>query len=138
METTVYRNQPADGLSDYMYEVARKDELIDAMAKVASCSQARYSDPGRRGGKAQDRNSNSLFNFSTRYSGGGSGGRVLEENGRHAKLIVPVAINKGLRTTISLKKGNSVQLIGLGTFSATAPKKVAKFKAGKALADTVK
>ena len=73
-----------------------------------------------------------------RESGGGSGGRVLEENGRHATLIVPVAINKGLRATISLKKGNSVQLIGLGTFSATAPKKVAKFKAGKALADTVK
>ncbi|MDF1672966.1 MAG: HU family DNA-binding protein [Vicingaceae bacterium] len=56
----------------------------------------------------------------------------------------------------SLKKGNSVQLIGFGTFSISkraartgrnpqtgaaikiAAKKVAKFKAGKALADTVK
>ena len=58
--------------------------------------------------------------------------------------------------TGSLKKGNSVQLIGFGTFSISAraartgrnpqtgaaikiaAKKVAKFKAGKALADTVK
>lgn len=56
----------------------------------------------------------------------------------------------------SLKKGDSVQLIGFGTFSISkraartgrnpqtgkeikiAAKKVAKFKAGKALADTVK
>jgi len=56
----------------------------------------------------------------------------------------------------SLKKGNSVQLIGFGTFSISkraartgrnpqtgaaikiAAKKVAKFKAGKALADQVK
>ena len=56
----------------------------------------------------------------------------------------------------SLKKGDSVQLIGFGTFSVSkraartgrnpqtgkeikiAAKKVAKFKAGKALADTVK
>ncbi|MBO7055070.1 MAG: HU family DNA-binding protein [Bacteroidales bacterium] len=56
----------------------------------------------------------------------------------------------------SLKKGNSVQLIGFGTFSVQkkaarkgrnpqtgkeikiAAKKVAKFKAGKALADLVK
>ena len=56
----------------------------------------------------------------------------------------------------SLKKGNAVQLIGFGTFSISkraarsgrnpqtgatikiAAKKVAKFKAGKALADTVK
>jgi len=58
--------------------------------------------------------------------------------------------------TGSLKKGNSVQLIGFGTFSISnraarsgrnpqtgatiqiKAKKVAKFKAGKALADTVK
>ena len=58
--------------------------------------------------------------------------------------------------TGSLKKGDSVQLIGFGTFSISAraardgrnpqtgatikiaAKKVAKFKAGKALADTVK
>jgi len=58
--------------------------------------------------------------------------------------------------TKTLKKGNSVQLIGFGTFSISkraarsgrnpqtgatikiAAKKVAKFKAGKALADTVK
>jgi len=58
--------------------------------------------------------------------------------------------------TGSLKKGNAVQLIGFGTFSISkraartgrnpqtgaaikiAAKKVAKFKAGKALADTVK
>ena len=58
--------------------------------------------------------------------------------------------------TGSLKKGNSVQLIGFGTFSVSkraarsgrnpqtgatikiTAKKVAKFKAGKALADTVK
>ena len=58
--------------------------------------------------------------------------------------------------TGSLKKGNSIQLIGFGTFSISeraartgrnpqtgaaiqiAAKKVAKFKAGKALADTVK
>ena len=58
--------------------------------------------------------------------------------------------------TGSLKKGNSVQLIGFGTFSISAraartgrnpqtgatikiaAKKVAKFKAGKALAETVK
>jgi DNA-binding protein HU-beta len=58
--------------------------------------------------------------------------------------------------TGSLKKGNPVQLIGFGTFSISkraartgrnpqtgkeikiAAKKVAKFKAGKALADTVK
>ena len=58
--------------------------------------------------------------------------------------------------TGSLKKGKSVQLIGFGTFSISkraarsgrnpqtgatikiAAKKVAKFKAGKALADTVK
>lgn len=56
----------------------------------------------------------------------------------------------------SLKKGDSVQLIGFGTFSISkraartgrnpqtgkeikiAAKKVAKFKAGKALAETVK
>jgi len=56
----------------------------------------------------------------------------------------------------SLKKGKAVQLIGFGTFSVSAraartgrnpqtgatikiaAKKVAKFKAGKALADTVK
>ncbi|MCB0380453.1 MAG: HU family DNA-binding protein [Flavobacteriales bacterium] len=56
----------------------------------------------------------------------------------------------------SLKKGDSVQLIGFGTFSISkraartgrnpqtgkeikiAAKKVAKFKAGKALADVVK
>ncbi|MCC7331208.1 MAG: HU family DNA-binding protein [Flavobacteriales bacterium] len=56
----------------------------------------------------------------------------------------------------SLKKGDSVQLIGFGTFSVSkraartgrnpqtgkeikiAAKKVAKFKAGKALADVVK
>lgn len=56
----------------------------------------------------------------------------------------------------SLKKGNNVQLIGFGTFSISkraartgrnpqtgatikiAAKKVAKFKAGKALADQVK
>ncbi len=56
----------------------------------------------------------------------------------------------------SLKKGNAVQLIGFGTFSISkraartgrnpqtgaaikiAAKKVAKFKAGKALGDTVK
>ncbi|MCB9334557.1 MAG: HU family DNA-binding protein [Flavobacteriales bacterium] len=56
----------------------------------------------------------------------------------------------------ALKKGDSVQLIGFGTFSVSkraartgrnpqtgkeikiAAKKVAKFKAGKALADTVK
>lgn len=56
----------------------------------------------------------------------------------------------------SLKKGDSVQLIGFGTFSISkraarvgrnpqtgkelkiAAKKVAKFKAGKSLADTVK
>jgi len=56
----------------------------------------------------------------------------------------------------SLKKGDGVQLIGFGTFSISkraartgrnpqtgatikiAAKKVAKFKAGKALADTVK
>jgi len=56
----------------------------------------------------------------------------------------------------SLKKGNAVQLIGFGTFSISnraartgrnpqtgatiqiKAKKVAKFKAGKALADTVK
>ena len=56
----------------------------------------------------------------------------------------------------SLKKGNSIQLIGFGTFSISnraaragrnpqtgatiqiAAKKVAKFKAGKALADSVK
>ena len=58
--------------------------------------------------------------------------------------------------TGSLKKGNSVQLIGFGTFSISnraarsgrnpqtgatiqiKAKKVAKFKAGKALAETVK
>jgi len=58
--------------------------------------------------------------------------------------------------TKSLKSGNNVQLIGFGTFSISAraartgrnpqtgkeikiaAKKVAKFKAGKALADTVK
>ncbi len=58
--------------------------------------------------------------------------------------------------TKSLKGGDSVQLIGFGTFSISdrsarigrnpqtgkeikiAAKKVAKFKAGKALADTVK
>ncbi|MDB4533344.1 HU family DNA-binding protein [Vicingaceae bacterium] len=58
--------------------------------------------------------------------------------------------------TGSLKKGDAVQLIGFGTFSISAraarsgrnpqtgatiqikAKKVAKFKAGKALADTVK
>jgi DNA-binding protein HU-beta len=58
--------------------------------------------------------------------------------------------------TGSLKKGNAVQLIGFGTFSISnraaragrnpqtgatiqiKAKKVAKFKAGKALADTVK
>ncbi len=58
--------------------------------------------------------------------------------------------------TKSLKGGNNVQLIGFGTFSISAraartgrnpqtgkeikiaAKKVAKFKAGKALADTVK
>ena len=58
--------------------------------------------------------------------------------------------------TGSLKKGNSVQLIGFGTFSISnraarsgrnpqtgatiqiKAKKVAKFKAGKALADTVR
>jgi len=58
--------------------------------------------------------------------------------------------------TGSLKKGNSVQLIGFGTFSISAraaragrnpqtgatiqikAKKVAKFKAGKALAESVK
>jgi len=58
--------------------------------------------------------------------------------------------------TGSLKKGNSVQLIGFGTFSISAraartgrnpqtgatikiaAKKVAKFKAGKTLAETVK
>lgn len=58
--------------------------------------------------------------------------------------------------TGSLKKGNSVQLIGFGTFSISAraarngrnpqtgatikiaAKKVAKFKAGKALAETVR
>jgi DNA-binding protein HU-beta len=58
--------------------------------------------------------------------------------------------------TGSLKKGNNVQLIGFGTFSISnraaragrnpqtgatiqiKAKKVAKFKAGKALADTVK
>ena len=56
----------------------------------------------------------------------------------------------------SLKNGNSIQLIGFGTFSISnraarsgrnpqtgatiqiAAKKVAKFKAGKALADSVK
>lgn len=88
-----------------------KGDLIDAIAKDAGLSKA---DAGR-----------ALNSFITNVSG-------------------------------ALKKGNSVQLIGFGTFSISkraarsgrnpqtgatikiAAKKVAKFKAGKALADKVK
>ncbi len=88
-----------------------KGELVDAIAKDAGLSKA---DAGK-----------ALNSFITNVSG-------------------------------SLKKGNSVQLIGFGTFSISnraarsgrnpqtgatiqiKAKKVAKFKAGKALADTVR
>lgn len=88
-----------------------KGDLIDAIAKDAGLSKA---DAGR-----------ALNSFITNVSG-------------------------------ALKKGNSVQLIGFGTFSISkraarsgrnpqtgatikiAAKKVAKFKAGKALSDKVK
>lgn len=36
METIAYRNQPADGLSDYMYEVARKDGMTTIYERFAA------------------------------------------------------------------------------------------------------
>lgn len=75
--------------------------------------------------------------------------------------LTKVAAEKSVNALVkavsgSLKKGNAVQLIGFGTFSVSkraartgrnpqtgkeikiAAKKVAKFKAGKALSDLVK
>ncbi len=81
--------------------------------------------------------------------------KISEESG-----LTKVASEKALNAFVnavsaSLKKGDSVQLIGFGTFSVAkragrtginpqtkkaikiAAKKVAKFKAGKALSETV-
>ncbi|HLU84771.1 MAG TPA: HU family DNA-binding protein [Vicingaceae bacterium] len=87
-------------------------------------------------------------------------GELIDAIAKDAKLT-KVDAGNALNAFISnvsksLKKGDSVQLIGFGTFSVSkrsartgrnpqtgkeikiAAKKVAKFKAGKALADTVK
>lgn len=87
-------------------------------------------------------------------------GELIDAIAKDAKLTKVDAGNAlnafVANVTKSLKKGNSVQLIGFGTFSISkrsartgrnpqtgkeikiAAKKVAKFKAGKALAETVK
>jgi DNA-binding protein HU-beta len=87
-------------------------------------------------------------------------GELIDAIAKDAKLT-KVDAGNALNAFISnvsksLKKGDNVQLIGFGTFSVSkrsartgrnpqtgkeikiAAKKVAKFKAGKALADTVK
>ena len=87
-------------------------------------------------------------------------GELIDAIAKDAKLT-KVDAGNALNAFISnvsksLKKGDSVQLIGFGSFSVSkrsartgrnpqtgkeikiAAKKVAKFKAGKALADTVK
>ena len=87
-------------------------------------------------------------------------GELIDAIAKDAKLTKVDAGNAlnavVANVTKSLKKGESVQLIGFGTFSISkrsartgrnpqtgkeikiAAKKVAKFKAGKALAETVK
>tara|TARA_B110000459_G_scaffold203330_1_gene259431 strand:+ start:3689 stop:3961 length:273 start_codon:yes stop_codon:yes gene_type:complete len=82
---------------------------------------------------------------------------VIAKDAGLSKVDAGNALNAFVENvTGSLKSGNSVQLIGFGTFSISAraarkgrnpqtgatinisAKKVAKFKAGKALAETVK
>lgn len=81
---------------------------------------------------------------------------VIAAEGGVTKVVAGKILDQVLLgISLTLKKGGKVSLIGFGTFSVTqragrqgrnpqtgkamkiAPKKVAKFKPGKALADTV-
>ncbi|NQU38773.1 MAG: hypothetical protein HQ523_02355 [Lentisphaerae bacterium] len=120
-----------------------KGELVDAIAKDAKAGYSRYFDPsiGRAlsradvgnnpwstgGGKTQDYNSSRSNKSCSRADVGPGGAKTQDYNSsrsnKSSSRFDPGGGGNGsdgLKTEGSLKKGNSVQLIGSGRFSISA------------------